>query len=114
MDPMQNLITIAYTIIDDHLQSNNENFYIDIGSMDVDGVHPQAAGPILFPSGLSGYENRGIVIKKLKLDGLGKHIAFWRFLMISNASNTQYEGIWSLQIWDWQHSTTSNVSVGKK
>lgn len=66
MDPMQDLIAIAYAIIDDHLQSNNESFYIDIGSMDVDGVHPQAGGPILFPSGLSGYENRGIVIKKIE------------------------------------------------
>ncbi|OJA20619.1 hypothetical protein AZE42_12418 [Rhizopogon vesiculosus] len=96
MDPAQNLIATAYATTHDHpdwqSQSDNENFYISLTTLDVGDIHPQAAGPVLFLSGLPGYENRGLATFGLKLMVLGSHVAFRR----------------SLVIWDWQHSTTSN------
>lgn len=113
--PVKNLVAIAHASARGHLQSGSENFYIDLRTLDRDGVHPHAAGPRLFLSELSGYENSTFVTKCLRLKCLGRHIAFWRSLVIGDAltGNTvaMSEQTWLLQIWDWQRSTTSNVSL---
>jgi hypothetical protein len=114
MDPVQNLVAIAYTITDDDLQSGDESFYIDLRTLDVDGVHPRAAGPKLFLSGLPGGENSELITQSMKLEGLGRHIAFRRSLTVSDEEDSTYEDVWALQIWDWQHSMTSNVSPGQE
>ncbi|KAG1862381.1 hypothetical protein C8R48DRAFT_709725 [Suillus tomentosus] len=101
IDPAQNLIAIAYytNYDDDYLDSlswPDRPFYIDLKTLDGDGVHPQAAGQTLFLSELDKCQNRTI-----KLQGLGRHIAIQCSL-----ANT-----WWSQIWDWQHSTTSNSVI---
>lgn len=102
IDPAQNLIAIAYSTDDDDYRNSlswDRLFYIDLKTLDGDGVHPQAAGRTLF---LSEFEE--IQDRTLKLQGLGRHIAI----------QCGFDGVWWLQIWDWQHSTTSNVSLAEK
>jgi hypothetical protein len=94
MDPTQNLIVIVYVA--------DETVYIDLRALDGDGVHPQAAGPRLFLSTLQEYEDTHIDAESAKIKGFGRHISLWR----------TYFDMWQLQIWDWQCSTTSNVSHG--
>jgi len=112
MDPAQNLIATAYHP-DLRLKSGDE-FYIDLGVLDGDGDHPQAAGRILFPSPLLGRGNKCIESTSdicWKLGGLGRHIAIRCTLLFNpNHDGTMCEAIRWLQIWDWQHSATSNVS----
>lgn len=48
MDPAQNLIAIAYGVNDDTIQGR---FYVDLRTLDGDGIHPQAAGQTLFSVG---------------------------------------------------------------
>ncbi|KAG1788759.1 uncharacterized protein HD556DRAFT_1447605 [Suillus plorans] len=100
IDPAQNLIAIAYSTDDDHYRNSlswpDRPFYIDLKALDGDGVHPQAAGQTLFPSELDEFQAR-----TFKLQGLGRHIAIQCVLT----------GYWWLQIWDWQHSTTSNSAI---
>ncbi|KAG1843368.1 hypothetical protein DFJ58DRAFT_731660 [Suillus subalutaceus] len=91
MDPVQNLIAVAYFF--------DDTVYISLGALDSDGVHPQAAGERLILSDNS--ENPPETIAA-KLIGLGRHIALWRTL-----DNSSLDEQWQLQIWDWQHSTTS-------
>jgi hypothetical protein len=102
MDPAQNLIATAYTATHDHLDwqshSDNANFYIGLTTLDVGGIYPQAAGPVLFLSGLSGYENRGLATFGWKFMVLESHVAFQRSLVVSDTGNTTYKDIWSLQI----------------
>jgi len=112
MDPAQNLIAIAYT--NTYREWINETAYIDLGSLNVDGVHPQAAGPTLSPSELLGYETSAFRANTLELKVLGRHVALRRFLNTDTDTVFRYEDMWSLQIWDWKHSTTSNVSLGQK
>jgi hypothetical protein len=116
IDPAQNLFaTASYVPADGHLLSDNESFDINLRILDGDGIHPQAAGPKLFLSELTGYKNSGFVRQTLNLKGLGRHIALWRSLTIGDVDNvTMFGEIWSLQIWDWQHSMTSNVSISHK
>ncbi|KAG0707913.1 hypothetical protein DFH29DRAFT_1065961 [Suillus ampliporus] len=110
MDLAQNLIAIVYPVIDDTLQSDNETLYIDIRALNSGGVHPQAAGRTLFLSGLSGYDNSDIQTKGAKLKGFGRHIALQRTLVVMARGGAliSFEEMWQLQIWDWQHSTTSS------
>ncbi|KAG1903082.1 uncharacterized protein F5891DRAFT_1185724 [Suillus fuscotomentosus] len=100
IDPAQNLIAIAYrTDDDDYLDSlswPDRPFYIDLKALDGDGVHPQAAGQTLFLSELDDCQD-----SSFKLQGLGRHIAI----------QCGFCGMWWLQIWDWQHSTTSNSII---
>ncbi|OJA12069.1 hypothetical protein AZE42_02170 [Rhizopogon vesiculosus] len=109
MDPAQNLIATAYATTHEHSDwqshSDDANFYIGLTTLDVGGIHPQAAGPVLF---LPGYENRGLAVFGWKLKVLGSHVAFQRSLVLRDRANTTYKDRWWLQIWDWQHSTTSN------
>ncbi|KAG1748401.1 uncharacterized protein EDB91DRAFT_1113810 [Suillus paluster] len=106
MDPAQNLIAIAYMAVDNSIQSEDEKFHIDLGALDVDGVHPEAAGRTLFLSGLPSCPEDHYAIESWKLEGLGRHIAFRRSLLVHDEGNyISGEEIWCLQIWDWQHST---------
>ncbi|OAX38162.1 hypothetical protein K503DRAFT_800664 [Rhizopogon vinicolor AM-OR11-026] len=97
MDPAQNLIATAYVTTHDHSDwqshSSNANLYIGLTTLDVDGIHAQAAGTVLFLSGLPGYESRSLVV--------------------SGTRNATYTDIWSLQIWDWRHSMTSNCILNE-
>ncbi|KAG2034517.1 hypothetical protein BDR03DRAFT_1093675 [Suillus americanus] len=106
MDPAQNLIAITYAITADHLRWGNKRFYVDFGTLDGGGIHPRAAGQTLFllDLRLPGCENGLIEIDDCELKGLDRHIAFWRSLLISNATSR----VWELQIWDWKQSTTSS------
>ncbi|KAG1795314.1 uncharacterized protein HD556DRAFT_378037 [Suillus plorans] len=92
MDPAQNLIAVAYVV--DH-----KTVYINLGTMNGDGVHPQAAGERLFLS--DDAENCPRTFAKLK--GFGRHIALSRRFSDENAMRKA----WQLQIWDWKYSTTS-------
>lgn len=115
MDPAQNLIAVAYAITADDLQSGNESFYVDIGTLNGGGIHPKAAGQTLLLLDL-GYENGLIETDPefFKLKGLGRHVAFWRSLLVSDTTSTHVCSLRELQIWDWRRSTTSNVSLGQK
>ncbi|KAG2156916.1 uncharacterized protein EDB93DRAFT_1126489 [Suillus bovinus] len=111
MDPAQNLIAIACMIADESpgMDSDGMRLYIDIGVLDGDGdVHPEAAGKTLFLSGLPTCEDGLYTIENWKLEGLGKHIAFRRSLLVHEGGYKFGEEIWFLQIWDWKHSTTSS------
>jgi hypothetical protein len=103
IDPRQNLVAVAYNI------TGRSGGYIDLLALDGDGSHPHAVGPTLSTApALSGCQNIIQTLESWRLDGLGKHIALWRFLLFESDS---HKILWQLQIWDWQHSTTSNVSV---
>ncbi|KAG1719281.1 hypothetical protein EDB19DRAFT_2030440 [Suillus lakei] len=91
MDPAQNLIAVAHVV--------DEIIYIDIRTLDDDGVHPRAAGRRLFLSVLRGYEEHDMN-DSTNLQVFGRHIAFRRTSLSFDC--------WQLQIWDWQHSMTSN------
>lgn len=109
MDPAQNLIAIACVIVDETLGVDDERLFIDLGALDGDGgVHPEAAGKTLFLSRLPKCEAGLYSIETWKLEGLGSHIAFRRSLLVHDGSYSFGEEIWFVQIWDWQHSTTSN------
>ncbi|KAG1795299.1 uncharacterized protein HD556DRAFT_376273 [Suillus plorans] len=93
MDPAQNLIAVAYLV-------GNKTVYINLGTLDGYGVHPQAAGERLFLSGDS--ENcPETIFAKLKC--FGRHIALLRRLTAETLDKA-----WQLQIWDWKYSTTSS------
>ncbi|KAG2049309.1 hypothetical protein BDR06DRAFT_1023962 [Suillus hirtellus] len=97
MDPAQNLLAVAYVV-------DRKAVYINLGALDGDGVHPQAAGERLFLSDDS--ENRFETIMA-KLKGFGRHIALSCHLHNENR-NRLNEVMWQLQIWDWKYSTTSS------
>ncbi|KAG1775179.1 hypothetical protein EV702DRAFT_1280077 [Suillus placidus] len=104
MDPAQNLKAVVYKV--DH-----ETLYIDLGVLDHDSAHPQAAGRTLYVSGPPGYDNNRVQTTSAKLSGCGRHIALQRSVevtVVDHGAGIYYENMWQLQIWDWQHSTTSN------
>lgn len=110
MDPAQNLIAVAYATVDDHFEWDDERIYIDLGTLDGGGIHPQAVGRTLFRSELPGIQSSDCIstdLGKLKLKCFGRHIALWRSLKIT-CEYVIVERLWELQIWDWQHSTTSS------
>lgn len=109
MDPAQNLIAIACMIADETLGMDDERLYIDLGALDGDGgVHPEAAGKTLFLSALPRCEDGLYTIENWKLEGLGRHIAFRRSLLVHEGSYKFGEEIWFLQVWDWKQSTMSS------
>ncbi|KAG1842951.1 hypothetical protein C8R48DRAFT_780895 [Suillus tomentosus] len=95
MDPAQNLIAVAYVV-------NHKTVYINLGALDGDGVHPQAAGERLF---LSDYSENRFETTMARLKGFGRHIALSR--RSDNEDRTSLDKVWQLQIWDWKDSTTS-------
>ncbi|KAG1727726.1 hypothetical protein EDB19DRAFT_189337 [Suillus lakei] len=96
MDPAQNLVAVVYIV--------RGTVYIDLRALDCDDVHPQAAGEtLLLPD---DPENRGETVSA-KLKGFGRHIALWRRLD-DPTWTTFKDDKWQLQLWDWQHSTTSS------
>ncbi|KAG2107441.1 uncharacterized protein F5147DRAFT_205501 [Suillus discolor] len=99
MDLAQNLIAVAYVV--DH-----KTVYINLGALDGDGVHPQAAGEKLFLSDDS--ENCPKTMFG-KLKGFGRYIALLRLL--DNENRASMDKVWQLQIWDWKYSTTSNSII---
>ncbi|OJA08870.1 hypothetical protein AZE42_01739 [Rhizopogon vesiculosus] len=112
MDPAQNLIAVA-TFDNSDLRSSDE-VRVVLGALDENGAHPQAAGRVLLQSAVleTGYD--GFVSAGLKVKGLGRHIAVQRCRMFEHGSTDGgAKCMWWLQIWDWRHSTTSNVSLGK-
>ncbi|KAG1819910.1 hypothetical protein EV424DRAFT_1347358 [Suillus variegatus] len=90
MDPAQNLIAVAYAV--DH-----KTVYINLGALNGDGVHPQAAGERLVLS-----DDSRTVTGNAKLKGFGRHIA------LSCRLHDESNSVWQLQIWDWKYSTTSS------
>jgi hypothetical protein len=107
MDPTQNLKAVVYKV--DH-----ETLYIDLGALDCDSAHPQAAGRTLYLSGPPGYDNDRVQTTSAKLRGCGRHIALQRSVevVVDYGAGIYYENMWQLQIWDWQRSTTSNSVLG--
>ncbi|KAG1774430.1 hypothetical protein EV702DRAFT_1241167 [Suillus placidus] len=89
MDPAQNLIVITHAIGGgpEVAWLPEVALYVDLEALDGGGVHPQAAGPRLFLRGLPGYEDHIIQTESSR-----------NFIRVDVAA----------QIWDWQHSTTSN------
>ncbi|KAG1819903.1 hypothetical protein EV424DRAFT_1644684 [Suillus variegatus] len=94
MDPAQNLIAVAYAV--DH-----KTVYINLGTLDGDGVHPQAAGEKLF---LSDDLENSFDMTFVRLKGFGRHIALSR--RSNDENRTSLDKVWQLQIWDWKYSTT--------
>jgi hypothetical protein len=110
MDPAQNLIATAYYVPPNvTLRSGDDRFSIELGTLDRAGAHPKAAGRTLSLSRPSLWHG-----ESLKLQGMGRHIALLRSMIGEGTGATGFDEIWSLQIWDWQHSTTSSVSLGQK
>jgi hypothetical protein len=94
---------------DETLGVDDEKLFNDLGTLFGDGVvHPVAAGKTLLLSGLPKCEDGLYTIENWKLEGLGRHIAFRRSLLVHEGSYSFGEEIWFVQIWDWQHSTTFN------
>ncbi|KAG2356894.1 hypothetical protein BDR07DRAFT_416010 [Suillus spraguei] len=109
MDPAQNLKAVVYKV--DH-----ETLYIDLGALDCDSDHPQAAGRTLYLSGLLEYNDSRIQTASAKLRGFGRHLALQRSVEVTDDHGTEIycENMWQLQIWDWQQSTTSNSVISIK
>jgi hypothetical protein len=106
LDLSQNMIAIAYVIPDGIPVAANQNVYIDLGAPDGDGIPPKAAGRTLFPSVLLPRHDF-LPSQSYHIMGSGRHIALQHSLDLHTAiGNVRW-----LQIWDWQHSTTSNVSL---
>ncbi|KIK35625.1 hypothetical protein CY34DRAFT_16904 [Suillus luteus UH-Slu-Lm8-n1] len=100
MDLAQNLIAVAYIVDND-----NERVYINLGTLDGDEVHPQAAGERLFLSDDMRnpfHETTSVVLKSF-----GRHIALSHNVPLYDNENP-FGGKWQLQVWDWKHSTTSS------
>jgi hypothetical protein len=95
MDPAQNLIAVAY--------DDDETMFISLRALDDDSFHPQAAGPTLFLLELPGFDN-DMDPDTVKLKAMGRHIAL-------QCVPSACKPTWYLQIWDWQHSTTSNSAL---
>ncbi|KAG1743221.1 uncharacterized protein EDB91DRAFT_235469 [Suillus paluster] len=104
MEPMQNLMAIAYVI--DHDTLLERRFYVDLRALDGDGIHPRAAGQTLFVSVLTTQDNRSAT-ENLKLKCFGKHIALQCSPLVYDGSGA----MWWLQLWNWRHSTTSNSNL---
>ncbi|KAG1848962.1 hypothetical protein DFJ58DRAFT_746739 [Suillus subalutaceus] len=105
IDPVQNLLAIVYvTVIGNGNMVYDEDYYIDLVALDGDGAHPQAAGRTLFLSDLPTHED--FITKSTKIEGFGRHIALRLF--DDQPCTPTFASRWWLQIWDWQHSTTSN------
>ncbi|KIK34563.1 hypothetical protein CY34DRAFT_17635 [Suillus luteus UH-Slu-Lm8-n1] len=106
MDPAQNLIVIAHYISGGPVAAwpPEQMLYIELRALYGGGVRPQAAGQRLFLSGLPGYEVHSVHTKSVKLKDFGRYIALSRLVTVWGV----IEPMWQLQIWDWQHSTTSN------
>ncbi|KAG1804396.1 uncharacterized protein BJ212DRAFT_1580997 [Suillus subaureus] len=106
MDPVQNLIAVVYMGHDEP-----ETLYIDLRALDSDRDHPLAAGRTLFLSEVPKYnDNDDIRTITTTLKGCGRYIAFQHFCMLSVEDEDKgnfCEYVSQLQIWDWQHSTTS-------
>ncbi|KAG1905139.1 uncharacterized protein F5891DRAFT_1255664 [Suillus fuscotomentosus] len=94
MDPAQNLIAVAYVV--DH-----KTVYINLGALDGDHSHPEAAGERL----LSDDSENRFEATMAKLKGFGRHIALSRRWDDENRASFFK---WQLQIWDWKYSTTSD------
>ncbi|KAG1851970.1 hypothetical protein F4604DRAFT_1303676 [Suillus subluteus] len=108
MDAAQNLLAIACAVRDDNYPSD-EDSYIELLTLDGGSVHPQAAGPILFMSSLWLPRSReNFETPCSKLEGFGRHIAFLRFEPLFAGTDSSFAFKWRLDIWDWQHSTSSN------
>ncbi|KAG1855343.1 hypothetical protein DFJ58DRAFT_880858 [Suillus subalutaceus] len=108
IDPGQNLIAVLYYVDDE-----SETFYIDLRVLDSGGVHPRAAGWTLFLSDLPEDDDDDLIeTTGTSLKGCGRHIALQR-VYVTSVEDEDGEGIsrehmLQLQIWDWQHSTTSS------
>ncbi|KAG2037062.1 hypothetical protein BDR03DRAFT_958455 [Suillus americanus] len=111
MDPTQNLIAIAYTVNNDTLQEGR--FYVELRALDGDHIHPQAAGQTLFLSVLTAQDNHDwfTITEVLKIKVLGRHLALQCSPVFDDPVGTTSRVIWWLQLWDWQHSTTSNCNL---
>lgn len=111
MDPTQNLIAIAYVTTESVFQLGDVKFFVELGALDRAGAHPKAAGRTLFMLGPPRCESIRFEPNSGKLKGHGEHIALWCSLRFNDAGSfTHNRTMWCLQIWDWQHSTTS-ISV---
>lgn len=107
VDAAQNLLAIAYSIRNDNYPFDEES-YIELLTLDGDGTHTQAAGRTLFMPDLWLPRDRQSFETCSKLEGLGRHIAFLRFVPLLDDTNLPCVSKWWLQIWDWQYSTSSN------
>lgn len=112
MNPAQNLIIIMYAITEGIFQPGDVKLFIELRVLDGGGAHPQAAGQTLSVLGPPQCENVRFEQNSGKLKGLGRRIALWCTLRFDYAGSfTHDRTIWWLQIWDWQYSATSIVSL---
>ncbi|KAG2136710.1 hypothetical protein DEU56DRAFT_805511 [Suillus clintonianus] len=109
MDPAENLIAIACIIF--NWPEGNHRICIDLGLLDGDGAHPQAAGRTLFPSGR--FQDDILPSDDLQVDIFGRYITFQssRRSTVYGGFNEENEEQWCLQIWDWRQSTTSSFVI---
>ncbi|KAG2072257.1 hypothetical protein BDR04DRAFT_1096840 [Suillus decipiens] len=111
MDPVQNLIAIAYAVHSNVLLEGR--FYVDIRTLDGDDIHPQAAGQTLVLSVVTAQSRHDwfTITEVLKLKVFGRHLALQCSPVFDDPVSTTSRVIWWLQLWDWQHSTTSNSKL---
>jgi hypothetical protein len=105
MDSAQNLIAVVY--IDNR---KPEMLYIDLGALDSDRVHPLAAGQTLFAcEPLKSDDNNRVKTSETRVKVCGRHIALQHYFVLLDDDEVGkfYQHMSQLQIWDWQHSTTS-------
>ncbi|KAG2107415.1 uncharacterized protein F5147DRAFT_204935 [Suillus discolor] len=95
MDPAQNLLAVRYTV--------GKITYIYLATLDNGCVHPHAAGPALVLELPGHYYER-----EAKFKCYERHIALWRKFCTDKVGTSLPLKTWQLQIWDWQHSTTSS------
>ncbi|KAG2151234.1 uncharacterized protein EDB93DRAFT_305364 [Suillus bovinus] len=108
MDPAQNLIAVAYYVTHENDFESYEAVYVDLRTLDSDGIHPQAAGRTLLLSESSVYEDATVETTRAKLKCYGKHIALQRSLVITpDDRRNHYTQRTEWQIWDWQNSAIS-------
>jgi len=87
--------------------------YIDLGALDSDRVHPLAAGQTLFAcEPLKSDDNNRVKTSETRVKVCGRHIALQHYFVLLDDDEVGkfYQHMSQLQIWDWQHSTTSRVS----
>ncbi|KAG2035046.1 hypothetical protein BDR03DRAFT_548214 [Suillus americanus] len=107
IDLRQNLIAVLSYVDDEP-----ETFYIDLRALDSGGIHPQAAGQTLVLSDLLENDDDDLIkTTEMSIKGCGRHIALERPYVVSvedeDGERISREWVVQLQIWDWQHSTTS-------
>src|SRR6267154_803681 len=107
----QNLTAIAYAA-DEIFRLDDEGVYIGISALDRDGAHPKLLDRCYFRQGCSDTRTDQTLVGSLGC--WGGNIALRCSLLINDTGTTTCKALRCPQLWDWQHSTVSNVSLDQR